>query len=150
MSKSKMEIKVQLEEKNKEEDLASKQVSDGLEKSCLTEEDDDDYLSDQNSKKRTRVPKTTSESDKRKKRKSSKEPRYNNTSSFDDWLFVGTVNPQKKAIKIDDEDMNIKLERSSSSACGGCFSPRLSFVSSWNLFVTIYSLVLGLCCGLYY
>lgn len=136
MSKSKMEIKVQLEEKNKEEDLASKQVSDELEKSCLTEEEDEDYLSDQNSKKRTRVPKTTSESDKRKKRKSSKEPRYNNTSSFDDWLFVGTVNPQKKAIKIDDEDMNLKVERSSSSACGGCFFPKAQFLSQ----VGIYSL----------
>ncbi|CAG7904745.1 unnamed protein product [Brassica rapa] len=136
MSKSKMEIKVRLEEKNKEEDLASKQVSDELEKSCLTEEDDDDYLSDQNSKKRTRVLKTTSESEQRKKRKSSKEPRYNNTSSFDDWLFVGTVNPQKKAIKIDDEDMNLKLERSSSSACGGCFFPKAQFLSQ----VGIYSL----------
>ncbi|KAF2595214.1 hypothetical protein F2Q70_00045518 [Brassica cretica] len=140
MSKSKMEIKVQREEKNKEEDLASKQVSDELEKSCLTEEEEEeeeeeDYLSDQNSKKRTRVLKTTSESEQRKKRKSSKEPRYNNTSSFDDWLFVGTVNPQKKAIKIDDEDMNLKLERSS-SACGGCFFPKAQFLSQ----VGIYSL----------
>lgn len=133
--------------------MASKQVSDELEKSCLTEEEDVDYLSDQNSKKRSRVLKTTSELEKRKKRKSRKEPRYNNTSSFDDWPFAGNVNPQKKAINIDDEDMDIKLERSSASACGGYFFPKAQFLSQVGiyslpyavLFRPLYLISVGLC-----
>ncbi|CAH8330309.1 unnamed protein product [Eruca vesicaria subsp. sativa] len=148
MSKSKMERQivvsgnVQWEEKKQEEgDLESKQVSDELDKSCLTEEHDD-YLSDQNSKKRTReVKKKTSDSEpeKRKKRKSSKD-----TSSFDDWLFVATFNPHKKAtnhkkvIKFDDEDMNKKMDRSS---CGGCFFPKAQFLSHVGIFSLPYTVL---------
>ncbi|CAA7030976.1 unnamed protein product [Microthlaspi erraticum] len=140
---------------NKKDYFSSNQVSEESEKSCLTDKEEEleegEIRSDHNSKKRRREATTAiaCESKKRTKlnHKPSEESRYDDTTSFDDWLF-GTINHQKNgtsykkaAAKIGEDDkdvINTKLQRSS-----GAFVafPRAQYLSHVGIFSLPYTVI---------